>query len=409
MSLTQNGNTVNITGVKLSEIISGDGADTFIMNNADDLNIKVTDKGTSTDDTLKLGFSVNNNSFDNISGIENLELSDNGNSLDITKINGFTSITGGKGSDIFTTSADKLAVNLAGGEGEDTLKFAEGSQFDNTEKDILANVSGMEKLELSNASNTVDIDRLNNSKNNFAEITGGTGIDIFKSTSSGLNGKTLVGGAGQDSLEMQGGFNNTTANPFTKAEGIETLKLADITGNIVNVDKLTDFTTINGGNQGDSFTIGNSAKLGITINGGTGTDSLTLDAVVDTSKDLKNISGIENLTFNAEGNKLSFADTDKNNFTSLSFGNNSTGNAVALNNLNEKEIIFGNSSGNTVTIADSSNKFNHKITGAEKIELAEGNSKWTFADGSLITGKTELNLNGNNLDFTISKEKEMLV
>lgn len=404
-ALTQNGNTVNITGVKLSEIISGDGADTFIMNNADDLNIKVTDKGTSTDDTLKLGFSVNNNSFDNISGIENLELSDNGNSLDITKINGFTSITGGKGSDIFTTSADKLAVNLAGGEGEDTLKFAEGSQFDNTEKDILANVSGMEKLELSNASNTVDIDRLNNSKNNFAEITGGTGIDIFKSTSSGLNGKTLVGGAGQDSLEMQGGFNNTTANPFTKAEGIETLKLADITGNIVNVDKLTDFTTINGGNQGDSFTIGNSAKLGITINGGTGTDSLTLDAVVDTSKDLKNISGIENLTFNAEGNKLSFADTDKNNFTSLSFGNNSTGNAVALNNLNEKEIIFGNSSGNTVTIADSSNKFNHKITGAEKIELAEGNSKWTFADGSLITGKTELNLNGNNLDFTDSQGK----
>ena len=473
--LTQNGNTVNLTGVKLSEIISGDGADTFIMNNADGLNIKVTDNRTDNNDTLKLGFIVNNNSFDNISGIENLELSDNGNSLDITKINGFTSITGGKGSDIFTTSADKLSVNLAGGEGEDTLKFAEGSQFDNTaNKGILANVSGMEKLELSNADNKVDIDKLGG----FTNITGGTGTDIFKSTSSGLNGKTLVGGEGQDSLEMQGSFNNTTANPFTKAEGIENLKfadaenkvdidklegftnitggtgtdifkstssglngktlvggegqdslemkdsfdnttvnpftkvdgienlkLADVTGNIVNVDKLTDFTTITGGNQGDSFTIGNSAKLGITINGGTGTDSLTLETVVDTSKDLKNISGIEKLTFNAEGNKLSFADTDKNNFTSLSFGNNSTGNAVALNNLNEKEIIFGNSSGNTVTIADSSNKFNHKITGAEKIELAEGNSKWTFADGSLITGNTELNLNGNNLDFTDSQGK----
>ena len=480
-TLTQNGNTVNLTGVKLSQIISGDGKDTFIMNDTSDLSIKVTDKGTSTDDTLKLGFSTDNtHNFANVSGIENLELSDNGNSLDVTKINGFTSIKGGTSSDIFTTSTDKLAVNLAGGEGEDTLKFAEGSQFDNiTNKDILANVSGMEKLELSNANNKVNIDSLDKTNNKFAEITGGTGSDTFISTSSGLNGKTLVGGEGQDSLEMQDGFNNTlnnpftkvegieslklanaenkvdidklggftnitggkgtdifistssglngktlvggegqdtlemkdsffdnTAdNPFTKAEGIETLKLADVTGNKVNIDKLTDFTTINGGNQGDSFTIGKEDKLGITINGGTGIDSLVLNTSVDTSKDLGNISGIENLTFNAKDNKLSFANTDKNKFTSLSFGDTSIGNNLTLDNLDKKDITFGTSQDNIVTVKDSQNIFKHQIAGAGEIKLDKGSSKWTFAEGSKITGTTNLDLGGNNFDFVDYQNK----
>lgn len=421
---------------KFNEIIGKDGGtngNTFTINDRypDDriLGVKI-EGGSSENDTLKIDtenirLSGNYDTLEKVlinkTGIENLVLGNADNTIDFTytdkddpskNLKDFKNITSGNGNDKFTVSVDNIgSMKINGGadgnknpySDNDTLKLS--GALDNTisgKENILSGVSNIENLELDDGENILNLENVG-----FTNITGGTGTDIFKSTSSGLNGKTLSGGAGQDSLEMKDSFDNTTVNPFTKAEGIETLKLADVTGNIVDIDKLTDFTTITGGNQGDSFTIGNSAKLGITINGGTGTDSLTLDTVVDnTSKDdLKNISSIEKLTFNAKGNNLSFADTDKNNFTSLSFGNNSTGNAVALNNLNEKEIIFGNSSGNTVTIADSSNKFNHKITGAEKIELAEGNSKWTFADGSLITGKTELNLNGNNLDFTDSQGK----
>ncbi|STO31081.1 Uncharacterised protein [Fusobacterium necrogenes] len=398
LQLADGGNTLNISNSSFPIIRGGNGDDNFKIYITGLVGKAVY--GGEGSDTLTLLDNITTENQGSISffrtkSIENLQLADGGNTFDISNSH-IKNILGGSGVDTFQTSIDKLNdKTIVGGAGSDVLEIISGV-FDNTENNILENVTEVEELKLANANNKVDIDKLTG----FNKVVGNDGADNFKTTIDALSGKALVGGEGNDVLEItSGAFDNTTSNPFTSVTGVEELKLANA-NNKVNIDKFIDFNKVVGNDGIDTF-IGNDKDkfINMTLDGGNGEDNLQLGFTADNSNIFTNVSNIENLTLTASNNNLIFnGENDK--FDNISFGKDSTDNTISLTDV-DTSISFATSGNNVVNLTDSDYRLSNHISGANTINL-QGDKEWSF-EGSNIIGGKDVNINsssGVNLGIT---------
>ena len=404
LQLSDGENNIDISDTKLSKfssIIGGSGADTF-QTTITGLSGKTLSGGAGID-TLTLLDNIttenqNNINFSDITNVENLQLADGNNTLDISSST-FSTITGGNGTDTFQTTINALnGKTIVGGAGSDILEITSGA-FDNTENNILENVTEVEELKLANANNKIDIDKLTG----FNKIVGGSGADNFQTTIDALNGKTIVGGDRSDVLEITSGvFDNTTNNPFTSVTGVEELKLANA-DNKIDIDKLEGFNKIVGNGGIDTF-IGKIKDkfISMTLDGGNGEDNLQLGFTADNSNIFANVSNIESLTLTASNNNLIF-NGENNKFDNISFGTGSTDNTISLTDV-DTSISFATSGNNVVNLTDSDYRLSNHISGANTINL-QGDKEWSFEGDNIIAGK-DVNINsssGVNLGITYDR------
>ena len=423
-----------------SEVIGTNGGEkgnTFIINgDTQDSNRNTAilemaiNGGGSKNDTLKINTEIKeySNPLYNKKGIENLELG-----LDVTKpidynielmdLNDFKNIKSGNGNDTFELFAFRESnigsIKIDGGgnhdDGQDTLKIFR----ELTDENALSGVSNIENLELvTYRETTLNI----NNTNGFISIKGGEGKEIFKVSAEKLGTLSLLDGGTfprpdidkfNDRLELTTAADNITTNKtlFDSVKNIEELVLAENSSNNIDLDNLS-FKNITAKNGDDTFKI-LADKLGnFTVTGGTGNDTLEVKTALSNGESLKNYTEIETLKLSDSGNEFTLNSTNAggNNFKNIIFGKDLTNNTITLaNDLGTKNITFETLDETNKVSVDSTadvngvKTFEHTITNAGRIELAQGSSEWKFGEKSLITGNTTVDFGNNILNLVENK------
>lgn len=223
-------------------------------------------------------------------------------------------------------------------------------------------------VKLKDGGNTITLTDLN-----ISSITGGSGVDVFKSTVTGLAGKIVDGGEGSDTLTLTNNITEENQVDFSNVKNVENLQLADGKNTLDISD--SSFKTIIGGSGDDIFTnVGSSILLG--IKGGEGTDTITMNKGLHLSNDEVNAifdtNSIEQLNLDNRTNNEIFLD-ELTHLSKINFGTNGS-NILSLGressgiefDFTQENLINGNvkvdlngniailnstSSGNTVTIS----------------------------------------------------------
>lgn len=199
-------NAINITsGAELgltSTTVNGNIAingGTLILT--DDKNVfNGTVKG-SNNASLKVGYKVDENTdYKNIntmlkdSGIDNLKFSNDGNTIDTTKISFAGKFEGGTGDDNFkVSSASAKNIKIDAKEGKNTLTLTEAYVGKTSD---FSGISNIETLQLGNGDNELTIENING----FSTIKGGgygssgSGSNTIKTSTDVNDTLTLIGG-----------------------------------------------------------------------------------------------------------------------------------------------------------------------------------------------------------------------
>ena len=306
--------------------------------------------GTTNNDTIKLGYQVDSNTnYTNLntilkgSGVDTLKFSDNGNTIDTTKISVVGKFEGGIGADTFIVNGANYTID--GGDGEDTLSL---STAYNSNLSNFKNISNIETLQLANTTNEITID---SNPANFTTIKGGTGNDSFVLT--GNSGINLIGGSGINTLKLNNSLNSINYAGVLGAEGEK--------WNLV-VNNLTKDVTLTQGNIK-----GNIESLKIDTGIKTVDETTKLVSLLTTYN-------IENATFNNnQADILTFTGTDV------------TGTRTFTINQGDTVNMSGNITGN----------YNFKTVGTftPTINLSSGT---TFTEGTKITSTNGIKLNIEN-------------
>ena len=169
-----------------------------------DINNKINGNvsGTTDNDIIKLGYQVDSNTnYTNLntilkgSGVDTLKFSDNGNTIDTTKISFTGKYQGGNGADNFkVSSTNAKSIKVDGGEGNDILTLT-GAYVGKTSD--FSGVSNVETLQLGNGSNTLDISTINGKFTTIKGgefVNGGSGKNTIKTSTNIGETLTLVGG-----------------------------------------------------------------------------------------------------------------------------------------------------------------------------------------------------------------------
>ena len=169
-----------------------------------DINNKINGNvsGTTDNDIIKLGYQVDSNTnYTNLntilkgSGVDTLKFSDNGNTIDTTKISFTGKYQGGNGADNFkVSSTNAKSIKVDGGEGNDILTLT-GAYVGKTSD--FSGVSNVETLQLGNGSNTLDISTINGKFTTIKGgefVNGGSGKNTIKTSTDIGETLTLVGG-----------------------------------------------------------------------------------------------------------------------------------------------------------------------------------------------------------------------
>lgn len=350
------GNAINITsGAELglgSTTVNGNIAingGTLILT---DINNKINGNvsGTTNNDVVKLGYQVDSNTnYTNLntilkgSGVDTLKFSDNGNTIDTTKISVVGKFEGGIGADTFIVNGANYTID--GGDGEDTLSL---STAYNSNLSNFKNISNIETLQLANTTNEITID---SNPANFTTIKGGTGNDSFVLT--GNSGINLIGGSGINTLKLNNSLNSINYAGVLGAEGEK--------WNLV-VNNLTKDVTLTQGNIK-----GNIESLKIDTGIKTADETTKLVSLLTTYN-------IENATFNNnQADILTFTGTDVKGTRTFTINQGDTVN------------MSGNITGN----------YNFKTVGTftPTINLSSGT---TFTEGTKITSTNGIKLNIEN-------------
>ena len=420
-------------------ITSGNGSDHFTVS-ADNIgSMKIDGGGTvvgnngnliSKDhDKLILSGILNNDTEKNkdilkeVKNIEDLEFDNGENILNLNNIklgteeNGFKNIYGGNGNDTFKISAENLGkIDILKGEiqqgtnDNDRLEITSGN-INETNKSILDKVKNIEELVLAeNSSNNIDLDNLT-----FKNITAKNGEDTFKVSADKLGNFIVVGGTGNDTLEIKSVFTNNTN--LKNYKEFETLKFT-ASGNSVSLDKENadgdNFKNIIFADNYANNTISIDKELGaknITFNTFDKTNKVLIDDTADTNlvKTFKHtVNNAGEIKLNQGNFEWKFADSTINNtsdddITKIDLGINT------LNLLNnEKEI------------SDPDNIPADKIINSGNIGLQNGNL--VFGDLNFVTngkvkvtnGKIKIGFDssvkfesGAETKFTLNEGKEI--
>jgi Ca2+-binding RTX toxin-like protein len=313
----------------------------------------------------------------------------------ITAGAGADSINGGNNDDIIVFSTNlTLSDTVDGGAGTDRLVFTDNG-LATTDLD---NVSGVEEIELGNA--TTNVTTLN------GLVAAGATLSVWKIGNTTLTWDGSAETDGKFSISGAGG-----GDTITGGSGNDTL-----IGNAGN-DSLTaggGVDSVNGGNNDDIIVFGTNLTVSDTVDGGTGTDTLTFTDATVTGDDLNNVIAIESIT-------LGNADTTITTVTGLVAGTATlTVDATALTAGQQlswdgsaetnggKFSIAGGADNDTIiggagndTIAG--NAGNDSITagaGADSINGGDNNDIIIFA-GNLTTSDTVIGGTGaDTLTFT---------
>lgn len=323
-----------------------------------DINNKINGNvsGTTDNDIIKLGYQVDSNTnYTNLntilkgSGVDTLKFSDNGNTIDTTKISVVGKFEGGIGADTFIVNGANYTID--GGDGEDTLSL---STAYNSNLSNFKNISNIETLQLANTTNEITID---SNPANFTTIKGGTGNDSFVLT--GNSGINLIGGSGINTLKLNNSLNSINYAGVLGAEGEK--------WNLV-VNNLTKDVTLTQGNIK-----GNIESLKIDTGIKTADETTKLVSLLTTYN-------IENATFNNnQADILTFTGTDVKGTRTFTINQGDT--------VNMSGDITGN--------------YNFKTVGTftPTINLSSGT---TFIEGTKITATTGINFNiGNGKQLTL--------
>ncbi|MBM6875794.1 autotransporter domain-containing protein [Fusobacterium mortiferum] len=349
-------NAINITsGAELglgSTTVNGNIAINGGTLTLTDINNKINGNvsGTTDNDIIKLGYQVDSNTnYTNLntilkgSGVDTLKFSDNGNTIDTTKISVVGKFEGGIGADTFIVNGANYTID--GGDGEDTLSL---STAYNSNLSNFKNISNIETLQLANTTNEITID---SNPANFTTIKGGTGNDSFVLT--GNSGINLIGGSGINTLKLNNSLNSINYAGVLGAEGEK--------WNLV-VNNLTKDVTLTQGNIK-----GNIESLKIDTGIKTVDETTKLVSLLTTYN-------IENATFNNnQADILTFTGTDVKGTRTFTINQGDTVN------------MSGNITGN----------YNFKTVGTftPTINLSSGT---TFTEGTKITSTNGIKLNIEN-------------
>lgn len=357
------------TGPSSASLLGGARNDSFIVSSATTLGSASISGGAGTDTLSISSAGTFNDNFARVSGVEVLTLSGSsavtlgsaaasaglstvfGSASNSTFVqaqnntfgagNAPASMTliGGTGNDLFSIYGTSYlsADSIVGGAGLDTLFLATASSLN----DSFANVSGIEALSLAGPSavtlgsaaqvtgitavtfsSTLPADNstLTHLANDTLPVTatGGAGSDLFIiANSTILQGDSLVGGAGADTLSLStpatlndafGRIRTMEALSLTGASAV-TLNSAAGTAGIVSVfggngnstyvlgGVGPGTATISAGTGNDLISFATSAQIGTaSLSGGTGTDTLAVTSAATLNNTFARIAGVEVLS-----------------------------------------------------------------------------------------------------------------
>lgn len=381
----------------------------------DNLNAIVNGKleGTTNNKYLGLGYNVNTDSDtenfekqfidfkDNGFDVTKLQLADGGNNLDVSKsvYESLTEIKGGEGADNITIGSFNTTVTDNTSDDNDTLTL--DFAFNRQEQTLKDKISGIENLQLSDLGNTI-----NTSELPFTKYLGGKGADNF------ILDKIPVGIVIEDksqndgdSLKLTFDLNDSEDNLNSIVTGIEKLNLKD-TGDTVDVSKLSAFSEIAGGNNGENIFNKVSVDDVTKVKGGNNADTINMlsgitdkDGTVFSSLN----SSIEKIVFS--GNNDITVKTKISADTVFGDGDNTVRLNITGNELG-KELTFG-AGNNIVVISNLDHKFDYKLADADEIMLSETGKEWKI-ENAQISGNTNFNLNSNTLVLNSKTENNRI-
>ena len=280
---------------------------------------------TATEKILGLNYNINNfndmesmkTHINSMKDYNTIKFADGENSsIYLTEVTGNKTFIGGNGDDTFIVSLDNLKndISINGGKDnkenpyndKDMLKLTTEVNIQDENTNLFDNVKNIETLQLANGENTINVGNLK-----FTSILGGFGKNTFKVSVDKLQNISIDGRANGtdkgDILELTTVVDNTgNTNLFDKVENIETLKLADVDGNKLDINNISTsnpdtlrFKNYIGGAKDDSFTVSieNFDKLSLIDGGANGTvgDTLKINGEKDeTEIFLNKTTGIEN-------------------------------------------------------------------------------------------------------------------
>lgn len=315
------------TGPSAISMIGGTGSDLFVISASATLGSASISGGIGTD-TLSISTQGTfNDNFGRVSGIEVLSLTGSSAvTLGIAAANaGLATVFGGSTSSTFVQSQNNTlgagntpvamtlvgnALNdlfsvygttylagdsISGGLGTDTLFLATAGLLN----DSFTRISGVEVLSLSGASSVTlgsaaqaagitaitfastlptDNSTLTHTANDTLAVTatGGAGNDLFIiANTSILQGDSLVGGAGSDTISMASAA--TLNDAFGRIRTVEALSLTGASAVTLNSAAASaGIVSLFGGNGNSTYALGSSGPLTATIAGGTGNDIFAL-------------------------------------------------------------------------------------------------------------------------------------
>ena len=236
------------------------------------------------------------------------------------------------GSDFLISGGALPISTIVGGSGKDTLQLTTATTLNDS---IPGTFSGIEALALTSSS---AITLGSNAQNSgIVSVFGGTGGDTITQTSGDNLALTLIGGAGNDSINLAtaaqlsadsivGGVGSDTLAfsaatnlsdaSFSRVSSIEELALTGASSVILGANaQNAGFATILGGNGGDTFNQTAANFNDLTLVGGLGNDSFTVTTVAQLTADsIVGGSGTDTLSLNTAPN---FTDSSFSRLSSI--------------------------------------------------------------------------------------------
>lgn len=341
-----------------------------------DINNKINGNvsGTTDNDIIKLGYQVDSNTnYTNLntilkgSGVDTLKFSDNGNTIDITKISVVGKFEGGIGADTFIVNGANYTID--GGAGTDTLKLTKGytgavSNF--------SGVTNIETLQLGDGSNTLDISNINGK---FTTIKGGEFVN---------------GGSGKNTIKTSTNIGETLTLVGGKDSSVKNILVLDNSNNSIKFDGKLDTSGGDWNIQVNNLKGTNSVTLNKENLNGKAT-SLELLTNISEKTETKNLVDL----LNASG--ITYAIPLNNNTSN--YKDNLVFNGTTLNN----KTIFAINYNDSVTMQGKiSGQYAFRPLGTftPTINLSSGT---TFAEGSKVTS-VDYNGKEGGVNFKVTGE-----
>ncbi|MFA6501883.1 MAG: filamentous hemagglutinin N-terminal domain-containing protein, partial [Parachlamydiales bacterium] len=410
------GGVGNIEFTNITDLLGGDGDDTFTLN--DGLGVLgVINGGVTGNNTLDYSAYTSavtitlpdGNATGTGSGITNINKFIGGSGNDTVDVTGeIIDLTETAGTNVINVGAN-VTGTITGGSGDDSFVFADGITISGT---INGGTSG---------SNTLD----------YSAYTTSTDITLSTYTSTGASGTDGSITAGFSNItSILGGF---APNILT---GVNSGNTFNITGNNsgnagdgTNSVNFTSFGTINGGNGDDSFVFADGMTISGTIDGGAGgTNTLDYSAYITSTDVILNaylfygVSGADgSITAGFTNIKSIIGGSASNTLMGVSSGNtfNITGsNSGSVSDGGGPHAAFasfgtlsggiGNdtfnlSSGSVTNINGNAGTNTYNLNGGDvtgQITGGSGNDSFIFANGATVTGAINGGTSGTNaLDF----------